>query len=261
MTVTRAVDGGYRVTANWGFVSGYAQSQWVAGLCRVFDGETMRTGPDGQPAAIFAFVPRAQTAPADNWYTTGMRGTGSVDVAVTDLFVPCDFVVDFSGGPSADLSPVYYFPENVSSPAVMAAIALGTAKGAIAAFTQLGSTKRGTDGLLLKERAHARAALGAAHTRVREGRAALFEAAEEINARAEAGEMPGPAEEVRCQLAAIGAVEAATEAVDRLYRAAATSSVFAGGTLDRAMRDLHTLGSHAVVQESNLDRLGAALFE
>jgi alkylation response protein AidB-like acyl-CoA dehydrogenase len=42
----------------------------------------------GQPAVFAAFLPRSAATILDTWHTLGMRGTGSSDVAVKDLFVP-----------------------------------------------------------------------------------------------------------------------------------------------------------------------------
>src|SRR3712207_6042894 len=42
-----AVDGGYRVSGRWPFVSGVRQATHAGGICAVFDGHTPRIGPDG----------------------------------------------------------------------------------------------------------------------------------------------------------------------------------------------------------------------
>src|SRR5580704_11034017 len=59
-----AVDGGYRVTGRWAF------------------------GADGTPAVRILFFPAADCEILDTWQSVGLRGTGSHDYAVTDLFVP-----------------------------------------------------------------------------------------------------------------------------------------------------------------------------
>ena len=47
-----------------------------------------RLAPDGSPSMIMAFFDAADATIVDNWDTLGMRGTGSHDIAVEDLFVP-----------------------------------------------------------------------------------------------------------------------------------------------------------------------------
>lgn len=72
------VDGGYRLTGRWGFCSGSDFSEWL-----IFNAPVGDAG-DGH----MFIVPRAETETIDDWFPTGMRGTGSRSMAVDDVFVP-----------------------------------------------------------------------------------------------------------------------------------------------------------------------------
>lgn len=53
------------------------------------DGDHPKVDPvTGQPASFGVFFPRTDATILDTWHTFGMRGTGSTDYAVQDLFVP-----------------------------------------------------------------------------------------------------------------------------------------------------------------------------
>ena len=53
------------------------------------DGDRPKVNPEtGQPAPFGAFFPRGEAKILDTWHTLGMRGTGSTDYAVEELFVP-----------------------------------------------------------------------------------------------------------------------------------------------------------------------------
>ena len=80
----------------------------------------------------------------DNWNTLGMRGTGSHDVNVDDLFVPAERAVPFK--PLDQPSPAYSGPWHrltIWPPVACNAIpALGIAQAAIDAFADLATKKR-----------------------------------------------------------------------------------------------------------------------
>ena len=72
------VDGGYRLTGQWGFCSGSDFSEWL-----IFN------APVGESGEGHMFVvPREDTVTIDDWHPTGMRGTGSRTMLVEDVFVP-----------------------------------------------------------------------------------------------------------------------------------------------------------------------------
>jgi alkylation response protein AidB-like acyl-CoA dehydrogenase len=85
---TRA-DGGWRITGQVPFGSGCHQAQWLAMPAVEMDGDRPKLDPaTGQPKPFAVFFPRSAATILDTWHTVGMRGTGSTDFAVHDLFVP-----------------------------------------------------------------------------------------------------------------------------------------------------------------------------
>jgi len=72
------VDGGWRITGQVPFASGCHHTQWLV----------MPAQEEGADTPFGVFFPRESAAILDTWHTLGMRGTGSADIAVTDLFVP-----------------------------------------------------------------------------------------------------------------------------------------------------------------------------
>ncbi len=84
------VEGGYRVTGHWTFGSGCMESAWMLGSFQILgdDGEPRRR-PDGSSMYWRGVFPRdqAQVVPG-SWEVSGMRGTGSFDWTVRDVFLP-----------------------------------------------------------------------------------------------------------------------------------------------------------------------------
>lgn len=81
--VVARVQGGFRVSGAWGFASGIDHAHWVM-VPGIVDAAALG------PAAprIFMLLPRSDYAIDDTWFVAGMRGTGTKDVVVRDIFVP-----------------------------------------------------------------------------------------------------------------------------------------------------------------------------
>jgi indole-3-acetate monooxygenase len=63
---------------------------------------------NGEPVTLITLFPREKAEIIDNWDTLGMRGTGSHDVNVDDVFVPAERAVPFK--PLEQPSPAYSGP-------------------------------------------------------------------------------------------------------------------------------------------------------
>jgi 3-hydroxy-9,10-secoandrosta-1,3,5(10)-triene-9,17-dione monooxygenase len=78
------VEGGFRLKGKFAFSSGCDHSQWnLLGA----------TAPDGPK---FVLLPRKDwTIVDDSWHVSGLRGTGSKDIIVDDVFVPAHLVCPY----------------------------------------------------------------------------------------------------------------------------------------------------------------------
>jgi alkylation response protein AidB-like acyl-CoA dehydrogenase len=75
-------DGGWRVTGRRPFASGCDHARWnLLGVKVAADDKTL-------PAAIHALAPVRDYAINDNWFTMGLKGTGSKELVRDDGFVP-----------------------------------------------------------------------------------------------------------------------------------------------------------------------------
>src|SRR4029077_2619716 len=89
------VPGGYRVSGRFPFASGCQHSEWVWLGCVVIEGGTAVVDSNGVPETRQCFVKLSQCEILDTWYTTGLRGTGSNDLRVDDLFVKAEHTFSF----------------------------------------------------------------------------------------------------------------------------------------------------------------------
>jgi 3-hydroxy-9,10-secoandrosta-1,3,5(10)-triene-9,17-dione monooxygenase len=105
------VDGGFRFTGRWSFSSGCDHASWV------FLGGLV-LGDDGNPVDFRTFLlPLEDYKIEDVWDTVGLRGTGSNDIVVDDVFVPEHRSLSFNDtsrcvcpGQEANPAPLYRIP-------------------------------------------------------------------------------------------------------------------------------------------------------
>ena len=102
------VEGGYRLSGRCTFNSNCHAATWILGLAHVYDDGVERLDENGEPVTLMTLFPREKAEIIDNWDTLGMRGTGSHDVNVDDVFVPAERAVPFK--PLEQPSPAYSGP-------------------------------------------------------------------------------------------------------------------------------------------------------
>jgi alkylation response protein AidB-like acyl-CoA dehydrogenase len=103
-------------------------------------------------------------------------------------------------------------------------------------------------------------ALATAEARLDPARAHIRTTASAVDEELAAGGQPDSDWVRRVSLAATAATESAIDIVSTLYRAAGSSAVFTGSPLERALRDIFTLGAHRMVQHENYMVHGPQLF-
>jgi indole-3-acetate monooxygenase len=251
------VPGGFRLTGRWPFASGCHQADWMLGTSAVMAHGTPRLRPDGRPDIRTFFVPVAECEILDTWHTAGLRGTGSHDWRVTDVFVPEErsFPI-LRDGPSepGSLSLRDFVAYNGAR---IAAVALGIARDAIDTFTALAMTKTpmlATSPLATQHTTHER--VGRAEAQLRSGRAFLYETVRKLPHSPTWSEALSDDLRASSRLASAHAAQSAAEAVDLMFTAAGTTSIYASSRLERCFRDVHVATQHVGVAPSNIEMVG-----
>jgi alkylation response protein AidB-like acyl-CoA dehydrogenase len=233
------VAGGYRISGRWPFASGCRHADWLIAGC---------TLADTDPPRLKAFlVPPADAEILDTWHTAGLRGTGSHDIVVDDVFVPDGRQFDYPGTSAFQTGPLYTTPvPNVWGPNI-SAVALGIARDAIDTFVELAASKRSRlSRAPLAERETVQEKVGLAEALVRSGRALLFETVRDNWAMLSAGHQLSDEQTALGRLAAATAARNSVEAVDLMFHAAGTTSVYTRNRLERCFRDVHMVPQHVI---------------
>jgi len=251
-----AVDGGYRVTGRFAWASGIHQAQWVVGGCFVHEGEQRKLSPAGHPMVIHALAPKAEVTVLDTWQTGGMRGTGSTEFEMRDLFVPQDHGLFLFGGPPLHADPLYRLPTSFFGFA-LAAVPLGIARGAVAALKDLAARKKSPPPRPgLADKPATQYAVGKAEAVVEAARAGAREAFSSLWAEVREQGEASMASRARLRRACVHATEASRHAVELCYRAAGGSALFESEPFERALRDVHATAGHLVFQQEMMEDAG-----
>ncbi|MBV9600458.1 MAG: hypothetical protein JOZ87_26915 [Chloroflexi bacterium] len=250
------VPGGYRVTGRWPFVSGCEHATWLGGNALLFDGDEQRFNADGTPRTRIMLFPRDSARIVDTWSATGLRATGSHDVAVADLFVPEERSLWWSDGPKQP-GPLYPVRFMVIT---HAAHALGIARAAIDALVELAEHKQPTRSTaLLRELPQLQHNLAQAEALVQAARAFMWEITAEVWEVVCGGQPATLRHRGLLRLAMTHAVQSAAQAVDLVWAAAGSSPVYTSSPLERCFRDIHVATQHAAVGVFSYQTVGAAL--
>jgi alkylation response protein AidB-like acyl-CoA dehydrogenase len=243
--------GGFHVNGQWSFASGCMHAQWLVAHCFVDDGR--------KPPLRMMVLPAGDVAIVDTWSTMGMRGTGSHDFTVTDVFVPEERSFSIFEPPELDF-PSLRLPELTFAQMAFAAVAVGIASGAIDELVALASGKvpMFADAVLAANPLF-RNQLGRADAAVRAARAALRHDATEAWTMGLAGAEFDDESRARFRSTSTWIVETAATVVDTAYRAGGGTSLYNSSPLQRRLRDIHTLTQHFGVKLDTYTVAGAVI--
>jgi alkylation response protein AidB-like acyl-CoA dehydrogenase len=239
-TSLTAVAGGYRLSGRWDFTSGCDAATWVLVL-----------GP--VPAGVLTFlVPRSDFTIHDTWFASGLRGTGSKDITIHDVFVP-----EHRALPVTDLQEArtpgrmvhdmahYRIPLFSAFSYALAAPMVGMAQGAVETFQsymrQQVSAPRGGP---MAQLTGVQIRLAEATTEVEAARLIMQHHIHEILARARRNETPTLEERLRARRNQAYVATLCGRAVNRLFEASGGHALFDASPLQRFHRDVHAASHH-----------------
>jgi indole-3-acetate monooxygenase len=249
------IDGGYRVSGRWQFVSGCHNSQVFAGL--------VQRRRDGAPIphlpAVYAVVVRPDFHIVDTWNVGGLCGSGSHDVVIDGVAVPNDRILARMGNHPQE-TPLERFPLSSRLAYNKVGVALGIGRAAIDAFVDLATGKipRFTS-TSLRQRPFAQRAVALAEIRLRGARALVFELVGDMWRQLCAGAAITPRERALFQMACSDAAAAAVQAVELVCEASGTSANDKAHPLERLARDVRVVRQHVTVAPHHIEDGGRVL--
>jgi alkylation response protein AidB-like acyl-CoA dehydrogenase len=248
------VTGGYTVSGRWPFASGCEHCTWLMGGCVVVaDGSTL-------PDSRLMIFPASAATVIDTWNVSGLRGSGSHDIAVHDLFVPAEHAVSLITDRPRHHGELYRFPVFGLLALGIAGVALGIARRAIDELVDLAANKTPSGSRKrLAERALIQTQVAQAEVTLRAARALVFDTVRQVTHGAEASGSIAAPQRAALRLAATHATTASAQAVDLMYNAGGGTSIYADSALQRCFRDIHVATQHMMVGPSTYELAGRVL--
>lgn len=237
-----AVDGGYRWTGKGFFSSGVDHCNWLTAAVAI----KRQGNEDGPPELRWLLIPREDFEIVDDWFTVGLKATGSKTIVLNDVFVPeyrtiqgKDVEGGVAPGQQINTNPMYCAISWANFTAAMAAPAVGAARGFLEAYRERLRSKSSNidDGLTVNFSRYAQAA-----AMVDSVHAVTLQNAERY-ARVPAHEV-GQDVRARCRRDQGFTAQTARNAVNFLYEEGGGGSLYESSDLQRLWRDVNAAAAH-----------------
>ncbi len=238
------VEGGYRLSGTYHFGSGCQHASIFTAGCNIYENDEVRRH-GRHPEYRVLLVPASKASIVDVWDTTGMRGTGSNDIVLDNVFVPFSDSTTMMEKPHAS-GPLYRFPPLflVSH----AGVPLGIARNALDFVEELTTQKKAIpSGQLMREDPTVQETIAWAEAHLGAARSYVYSTLEDLWETLCKGDRPSPRQRAAYRMMMTYSHQAAKQLITTLYDTAATSAIFRSSRLDRDVRDILTACQHRVV--------------
>ncbi|SEC29943.1 3-hydroxy-9,10-secoandrosta-1,3,5(10)-triene-9,17-dione monooxygenase [Amycolatopsis tolypomycina] len=247
MGKAEVVEGGYRLSGRWSFSSGCDHCTWV-----LLGGPVFK---DGKPVDFCTYLlPIADYSIVDVWDTIGLRGTGSNDIVVEDVFVPQHRALSFIAtskckvpGQAVNPGPLYRLPYGSVHPTTITAPIIGMAQGAYDAHVehQRKRVRAAYAGEQSKEDPFAKVRIAEAASEIDAAWLQLTRNIEELYGLAKREERLPADLRLRVRRDQVRGTERAISAIDRLFENSGGRAIQRGTPIQRFWRDAHAGRVHA----------------
>lgn len=248
MGKAKQVEGGYRLSGRWSFSSGCDHARWV------FVGGPAYNDA-GEPVDFCTYLlPLGDYRIDDVWDTVGLRGSGSNDIVVDDVFVPAHRALSFMAmtetrcpGHEVNTSPLYRLPWGTVHPTTITAPIIGMAQGAYDAHVEhQGKRVRAAyAGEKSKEDPFAKVRIAEAASEIDAAWLQLTRNIAEEYELLKAGQEVPMALRLRARRDQVRGTTRSIEAIDRLFENSGGRALASGTPIQRFWRDAHAGRVHA----------------
>ena len=255
----RIVDGGYRISTTFSFASGSHDASWLGAHLPIVERDGRpRLNADGTTLICTLLFPKSAAKMTDIWHVVGLRGTGSDQYSVKDLFVPERFCVARDAS-QARYEPglLYRFSSLQLYASGFAGVAMGIARSALDAFIELARDKIPRGGKhTLRDNNVVQSQVAQAEAKLSAARAYLFGALKKITDEVACNGQLTLDQRMTIRLAATFAIHQARDVVDIAYHAAGANAIFAANPFERRFRDIHTVSQQLQGRQEHYETVG-----
>ena len=235
----KKVDGGMVVNGTWSFSSGVDFADWI-------NLQIFLPKESGPPDHFYALVHKSDYEIIDDWYVTGLAGTGSRSILVTEVFIPerrIQFTPNIKGGdsPGSVLNPssLYKLPVFSIGLKHFSGTAIGIARGAVELIEDDMRQRKTVAGVNLADQQSVWLRIAEAGAEVDAAWALLTRDCADATRMADAGIEPSVEQCLAWRRNDAFAGQLAVRAVERLYSLTGGRGLSVNNPYQRMWRDVH----------------------
>lgn len=259
----RATEGGYLINGRFTFASTCHYAQGIVGVGLLIDDDGPVMSEQGLPIAIMVCAEPDEVEIVDTWRTMGMRGSGSHDTVMTEVFVPAHRAgLMAQPGVTTDgpLGGALYALAPWFSIATTGPVGLGIAEAALDALIDIaGSKKPNFTTRALQDRDSVQGIVGRCRSIINGARVYLHHSVDALYVARVAGRSPSQQERLDVQLSASAANEAGTAVTELVHRAVGSSGFQENLPFEQLFRDSHTIGQNTFASIARYEVAGQVL--
>ncbi len=262
--VATAVDGGFNFSGQWQFSSGSDHAEWV------FVGGLMPEDDrfPGTPQIGSFLIPRCDYEVIDDWHTTGLQGSGSKSIKVSDVFVPNyrvhTFMQGFTGdnpGATVNTAPIYKLPFGQVFIRAVSTPSIGAAQGALDAYCEYNAKRLNSVGQQVVDSPAGQLAAARAQSEIRTARLKIHHAYDTLLGNIAAGDAFADRDRVEFRYDSCHSVESLVSVVQELLANSGGSAIYNGNQVNEYYQDMLAFRQHAANQTyAPAINLGAVMF-
>lgn len=251
MGVLTPAEGGYTFSGHWQFSSGTDHCDWIflGAFLGDENGETVMP-----PVNLHVILPRSDyEIVEDSWDTVGLRGTGSKDVIVRQVFVPENRVIPFAKIVNGTLpreagltNPIYHLPFSSVFPLGITSAVIGICEGALAHHLAYQRGRVQVTGTKIKDDPYVLSAISEAAADIAASRTVLLDGISRTYDAVSGGHRPRFAERAANRRNQVQAAWRAVRAVDEIVARSGGNGMRMDHPLQRFWRDAHMGLAHAI---------------
>lgn len=251
--------GGWRVTGTWSFASGSRHATWLGAHCPCFNEDgTPQRHPDGRAWERTMLFRRERARIDDVWQVLGLRGTGSDNYTIADLFVDDAHTLTREyAAERRESGTLYRFQAMQLYASGFACVGLGTARAILDAFIALAKGKTqawSTDAL--RDNHAVQHIIGYADAALKAARAGLLKVLEDVWADVSRAGHISVSNRIAVRQAATFAIHTARDVVHHVYHEAGSTAIFDNQPFERRLRDMNSVSQQLQGRRTHFETVG-----
>ena len=236
---------GFVLEGHWGFSSGCQHATWMMGAARFSEGGWR-----------IAYFKPEQVEFLDNWQTDGLRGTGSFEFSVNQVWLPKNQVADV-GQKATHINTLTIVPGALLFAVSFASVAIGVAQASLDDVLTIAQSKKPRYASLhLRDDPDVQRFIGKASARLKAARAYLHTTVGQVLSEVESTKQIDHVLRSELRLAGTHVIREAAQVVDLAYKISGSTGIYKDQPLHRRVQDMQVITQHVQARESNFALLG-----